>query len=129
MSLYTRDKACYVFSVPSGYVKIGISDDPVRRRNEVQSYCYEPVEFVGGTEISQGSPVPAAVFEQLTHLKLKAYAGERREWFKIDLEAAVTIWQATYWFLAIPPGHPDLERVQPNWDSTIRAWEKQKKRA
>lgn len=124
MSFYTRDKMCYLMSVPSGYVKIGISDAPARRLGEIQAYCYEPVRLVGCSWISQASPVSAAMMEHLVHFKLKPYEGARREWFAVDVEAAIAIWEAVYWFLAIPPGHPDLGRVRP--DHSCRIAEAQK---
>ncbi len=117
MSLYTRSKHCYVLSVPSGHVKVGISDHIERRLGEIQAQFYEPVKFEVATRISSASPVCSQTLESLVHLKLKPFATWRREWFAIDPGIAVDVWLATYWFLAIPPGHKDIERVHPNWSA------------
>jgi hypothetical protein len=120
VTLYTRDKEVYVLSVPSGYVKVGISDSVERRIKEIQAYCYEPVKYECATMRSDGSPVTAAMLEHMVHMKLKQYAGERREWFKTTPEIAVNVLLTTHWFLAIPPDHPDIERVHPNWECHLK---------
>jgi len=115
MSFYTKNKECYIFSVPSGYVKVGISDNIDRRIKEIQAYCYEPVKFEMGSMRSDASPVSAAMLEYLVHLKLKPFEGERREWFRGSVDIALDVWITTYWFLAIPPGHKDITRVHPRF--------------
>lgn len=115
MTIYTKSKCVYILSVPSGYVKVGISDDPERRLKEIQAYCYEPVKYVCSSFRSDNSPVSADMLEHLIHMKLRPYAGERREWFKTTPDIAVNVFLTTYWFLATPPDHPDLERVHPDW--------------
>mgnify|MGYP000844798388 CR=1 FL=1 len=125
MGLYTRNKECYLMSVPSGYVKVGISDDPKRRVKEVQSYCYEPVRYEWSTECSRGAPVSAETMEQMVHMKLAAFCARRKEWFKTDPETATNVMLTTYWFLAIPPDHKDIERVHPDIDCHFRRWRSQ----
>lgn len=115
MSLFTRGQHCYILSVPSGYVKVGISDNVHRRLREVQAQCYEKVEFVMATRISQNAPVQGSALEQAMHLKMRPYAGERREWFKVSVDTAFDIMLTTYWFLATPPDHEDFGHFHPTW--------------
>jgi hypothetical protein len=109
--IYTRDQSCYVFSVPSGYVKVGVSDNPMRRIKEVQGYCYEPVKWEYDTEISAGSPVSGIALEQIVHQKLKSLGGERREWFKTDAKTAILLVSFAFRFLAMPAGHPKMDAM------------------
>lgn len=105
MSLYTRNQRCYIMSVPSGYVKIGITDNIDRRLVEVQSQFYETVEFVCATMLNPKSPVAGYRMEQLIHTKLAEFGGPRREWFKIDIVHAMTVWVAAFRFLVMPVHH------------------------
>lgn len=115
MSLFTRGQRCYIMSVPSGYVKVGISDNVHRRLREVQSQCYEEVTFVMATHLSAKAPMSGATLEQVMHAKMQPYAGARREWFKVSTDTAFDIMLTTYWFLATPPEHADFEPVHPRW--------------
>jgi hypothetical protein len=120
VSFFTRNKECYLLSVPSGYVKVGISDSPERRLREIQAYCYEPVKFECATMLSAGSPVDAAMMEHLVHIKLRRFAGYRAEWFKTTPEIALNVMLTVHWFLAVPPDHPDIGRVHPDMSGALR---------
>lgn len=128
MGLYTKNRECYLMSVPSGYVKVGISDDPKRRLREVQAYCYEPVKFEWATECSRGAAVTAELLEQTVHAKLKTFCARRKEWFKTDAETATGVMLTAYWFLAIPPDHKDIGRVHPDISCHFRRWQSQEDR-
>lgn len=115
MTCYTRDQSCYVLSVPSGYMKVGISDNVERRIREIQAQFYEPVSLVTETMISRASPVSAFEMERLIHAKLAPRRTPRREWFSISPEELMPICLGVYWFLAMPIGHKDWSRVAPDW--------------
>lgn len=124
MGLYTRRRECYIFSVPSGYVKVGVSDDYRRRLREIQQTCYEPVTYEMASTLSDGSPVDAFEMEQLVHRKLQPYAAERREWFRTSVDIVMNVWLTVHWFLAIPPDHADIERVHPNMECHLAKYRK-----
>lgn len=109
MSLYTRHQSCYLMkALESGYVKVGIANNVDRRLREVQSQFFEPIQIECATLISPASPVSGAELERLIHWKLAPYGGFRKEWFKVDVEHAITVWAAAFRFLAMPVGHPDM---------------------
>jgi hypothetical protein len=126
--IYTRDQSCYVFSVPSGYVKVGVSDDPMRRIKEVQAYCYEPVTLEFDTWISAGSPVSGFALEQIVHQKLKAFSGSRREWFKVSASAAVVMVNFAFRFLSMPAGHPKMDSLLIDVECHVRGLRKLRER-
>jgi hypothetical protein len=121
MSLYTRSKSCYIMSVPSGYVKVGVANDVERRRGEIQSLCYEPVAIEYRTGISDRSPVEPFELERLVHQKLRAFATPRNEWFEVDVYHAAAVWFVAFRFLAMPIGHRDMVEEMSGWPHDLRA--------
>lgn len=115
MGLFTRGQRCYIMSVPSGYVKVGISDDVNRRLREVQAQFYEEVSFIMATHLSARAPICGADLEKVVHTKLRPYSTTRREWFKVHRDTVFDVLLTAYWFLATPPEHKDFESVHPAW--------------
>lgn len=108
MSIYTRETSVYIMTVPSGYLKVGHSRDPERRLAQIQAEFYERITLDTASLISDGSPVRGYELEQLMHLKLRPFSTSRREWFAVDVDWAITLWAASFRFLAMPVGHPDM---------------------
>lgn len=115
MTVYTRGTACYIMSVPSGYVKVGHSGDPDKRRTQLQAEFYEPITLCGHTLISAGSPVAGYEMEQLIHRKLRNFATHRREWFAVDVGTAIDAWHMAFAFLASPTNSRRADGFVPAW--------------
>jgi hypothetical protein len=72
----------YVMTVPSGYCKIGIADDPEARRRALQTGHHETITLLG-SKIVVDDRFTVKDLERKMH-SLLAHKRVRGEWFKFD---------------------------------------------
>lgn len=91
----TTNGLCYIFSVPSGYCKIGFcrDNDPDGRRRALQTGNHEIISFEGATLLDPHAPICAREVERMMHTSLEAAGYHRRgEWFKVGLDEILVHW-------------------------------------
>lgn len=122
-STMTVDRCVYVLRTPSGFYKIGITNDPTLRLQSLQVGCPERIEFVGCTQIADDgeSGVSAITAEYRIHSALRPYRATG-EWFKPPShDVVLAAWKYAFYTLQRRGFAKRYERRWPSSDEAKAA--------
>ena len=100
-STMTVDRSVYAMRTPTGFYKVGVSENPEYRRQTLQTGCPERIEIIGATQIVQeGEFGVSAVMAERRILKVLEPFKTSGEWFKLpDIDRLFLAWKYGFYSL------------------------------